>query len=134
MKKISTLLVSLLLLLSVLSACSPQVTADDVIKSFKDAGLEAEGTYKMGKDDYGFAPYVCEGTRFLVPSLGEDSGGRLFICENKADRDLLAGYYNELGRSSAAFFSWVFVKGNILVQINGDLPEETARKYEAAIP
>jgi hypothetical protein len=30
-------------------------------------------------------------------------------------------------------FSWVFVKDNIVVQINGDLPEEQAKKYEAAL-
>jgi hypothetical protein len=45
----------------------------------------------------------------------------------------MKNYYNELGRQSAALFSWVFVKDNILIQINGDLPETTARKYEAAI-
>jgi hypothetical protein len=32
------------------------------------------------------------------------------------------------------YVSWVFVKGSVVVQINGLLPDETARKYEAAIP
>jgi hypothetical protein len=39
----------------------------------------------------------------------------------------------KLGKENAAFFSWVFVKDNILVQINGNLPEEQAKKYEAAL-
>jgi hypothetical protein len=39
-----------------------------------------------------------------------------------------------MGKASAAFFSWVFVKGDVVVQINGDLSEDKARQYEAAIP
>jgi hypothetical protein len=127
--------ISMILLLAIfLTSCSAQVTGDDVVQSFKDAGLEAENTRAMTKEDYGAAPYVCTGTRFFVPSLGPDNGGRIFICDNTEDRDLLTNYYTELGKSSALFFSWVFTKGNVVIQINGDLPEEQARKYEAAIP
>ncbi|HBY93183.1 MAG TPA: stress protein [Chloroflexi bacterium] len=128
-----------LFLILVTTACgnnngSQKITADDVVTAFKNAGLEAESTTKMTKDDYGMAPFVCEGTRFLIPSLGDDSGGRIFICEKKEDLDNLAKYYNDLGKSSAMFFSWVFTKGSVLVQINGDLAEDTAKKYEQAIP
>lgn len=128
-----------LVLILVTTACgnsngNQKMTADDVVTAFKNAGLEAENTTKMTKDDYGMAPFVCEGTRFLIPSLGDDSGGRIFICEEKEDLDNLAKYYNDLGKSSAMFFSWVFTKGNVLVQINGDLAEDTAKKYEQAIP
>lgn len=122
------------LIVLVLSACGSSVTGDDVVTAFKNAGLEAEGAYAMTKDDYGFGPYVCTGTRFLIPSIGADNGGRVFICDNTEDLELLKNYYDELGRSSALFFSWTFVKGNVLVQINGDLPEDKARQYEAAIP
>lgn len=119
----------------ILSACgAKQPTGDDVAAAFKSAGLEAETTSPMTKDDYGFAPYVCKGTRFLIPSMGADKGGRIFICDNAKDREAIANYYIEFGKKSAMLFSWVFVKGNIVVQINGDLPEDQARKYEAAIP
>ena len=123
-----------LLLILVITSCGKQVTGEDVIKSFKDAGLEAENTRPMTKDDYGIAPFVCEGTRFFIPSLGADNGGRIFICENTEDRDALVNYYTELGRASAIAFSWVFTKDNVVVQINGDLPEAAARQYEAALP
>jgi hypothetical protein len=127
---------TIVLLLSVLltSCASPSVTGDDVVQAFKAAGLEAENTQPMTKDDYGAAPYLCTGTRFYIPSLGENKGGRILVCDNAADRDAMANFYTELGQSSALFFSWVFVKGNVVVQINGDLPEEQAIKYEAAIP
>ena len=124
------------LVVSVLVACgggAKAATGDDVVAAFKAANLEAEGARPMAKDDYGAAPYVCTGTRFLIPSLGEEAGGRVFVCGNDADRDALATFYTELGKGSALLFSWVFVKDRIVVQINGDLPEEQARKYEAAL-
>jgi hypothetical protein len=111
-----------------------QPSPEDVIASFKRAGLEAEKPAKMRPKDYGMAPYVCTGLRFLIPSLGADSGGRVFACPNDADRDAIAHYYQDLGRRSAAFFSWVFVKGNVVVQINGDLDDQTSEKYREAIP
>jgi hypothetical protein len=42
-------------------------------------------------------------------------------------------YYFALGKSSAAFFSWVFIKDNVLVQINGDLPEDKAKQYQTVL-
>ncbi len=128
-------LLSLLLIAAfLLASCAKAPTSDDVIKSFKAAGLEAENVRRMTKDDYGMAPYVCTGTRFFIPSLGEDNGGRLYICDNNKDRDSLASFYTEAGKASAMLFSWVFVKGSVVVQINGDLPEDKAHQYEAAIP
>lgn len=135
MKRLCLLFIAIVTV--ILSACGTSAkipTADDVLTAFTNAGLEAESPTKMGKDDYGLAPFVCEGTRFLIPSLGEDNGGRVFICDNDEDRDAIGKYYQDLGKASALFFSWVFVKGNIVIQINGDLEEDIAHKYEQAIP
>ena len=124
----------LIILFTILTSCATQksITVDDILVSFKNAGLEAENSYTMTKDDYGFTPYLCKGTRFLIPSLGEDKGGRVFICENNDDRDQLRLYYVKLGESSAAFYSWTFIQDKVLVQINGNLPDDTAKKYEMA--
>lgn len=99
------------------------------------AGLEYAAPRPMTKTDYGFAPYVCTdgAIRFLLPSVCADCGGRLYNCANQADRDSLAKYYADLGKSSAAFFSWVFARDNLLIQINGDLPEPKARAYETVL-
>lgn len=132
MKKMSFFVLIILFLGACVSTSKP--TIDDVLLSFKEAKLEAENPIKMGVDDYGAAPYVCEGKRFFIPSLGDDKGGRVFICNNNNDRDNLAKYYQDLGKSSALFYSWVFIKGDIVVQINGNLSEDIARKYEEAIP
>ena len=121
-------------LLVVTSAVRADPTTADILAAFAAAGLPVASAGRMQPKDYGFAPYVCTGERFLIPALGPDNGGRVFVCPNMQDRDALAEYYRGLARVSAAFFSWVFPVGNSLVQINGDLDEAKAHAYERAIP
>lgn len=126
---------SALLVLLFLVACggTPSHTPQAVIAAFQAAGLEAESPTEMGPDDYGLGPYVGEGVRFLIPSMGEDKGGRVFVVEDEDERAQLVDYYESLGKTSAAFFSWVFTKDDIVVQINGSLEEEVARQYEETL-
>lgn len=105
-----------------------------VVDAFKIAGLEAENARPMTVDDYGMAPMLAlEATRFIIPSLCADCGGRIMSFNKNEDLEVVKNYYDELAKSSALFFSWVFVKDNILVQINGDLPEPIAKQYETAL-
>jgi hypothetical protein len=109
-------------------------SAADAVAALTAAGVEFADARPMTKDDYGLAPMTAaEGIRFMIPSLCEDCGGRLYSFADLKDLELMEAYYVELGRSSAILFSWVFTQDNILIQINGQLPEETARKYETAI-
>ncbi len=109
-------------------------TSAQVAEAFSNAGLEAVNVRPLTKDDYGMAPMVAlEGSRFFIPSLCPDCGGRIFSFSSQSDLDILRTYYTSLAESSALFFSWVFAKDNILVQINGDLPEDIARQYEAVL-
>ena len=111
-----------------------KLSTADAADAIAATGLEFADPRPMTKDDYGLAPLTAvEGVRFLVPSLCADCGGRLYSFAVQSDLQLMEDYYVELGRASAMFFSWVFVKDNILIQINGDLPEEIARQYEAAL-
>jgi hypothetical protein len=105
----------------------------DVIAAFEDAGLEVGETSEMGKDDYGMAPLGDEGIRFLIPSLGEDAGGRVIYYEDKEYLNKAKDYYVDLGKESAMLFSHVFTNGNIIVQINGDLDESKAKEYEKSL-
>jgi hypothetical protein len=126
-------LACLLVLSSV--GCGPKApTGATVIAAFQKAGLEAADVRPMTRSDYGEAPFVCTGTRFFIPSLGPGNGGRVFICNKIQDRNALTGYYNGLAAMGSIYVSWVFVKGNVVVQINGSLPDDTAKKYEVAIP
>jgi hypothetical protein len=121
----------------VLVACggAPAVTPDDVLSRFKAAGLEAETPTAMDAKAYGLAPLLCQdgARRFLIPSLGPDNGGRLFVCGSEGDAAKLKTYYDKLGESSAAFHSWTYQKGGVLVQLNGALDQAKADKYGAVI-
>jgi len=123
-------------LMPVLVACggsSADFTAQDAVDAFNAAGLEVVSPRPMTKDDYGLAPMVAtEGIHFLIPSLGS-GGGRIMAFDSQGDLEKTKEFYVTMGEESAIFFSWVFVKDNILVQINGDLPEAQARAYEAAL-
>lgn len=101
-------------------------TADDVVAAFRAAGLEVGEVRPLTRDDYQMAPLVGSGLRFLIPSLCEDCGGRVFAVEDAAEREALANYYRDLPKLSAILFSWVYVRDNIVLQINGDLPDEQA--------
>lgn len=130
-------LLGLCLLVFLLVSCGggggTAFTSDDVITAFQTAGLEAENPRPMTKDDYGLAPYLGTGTRFFLPSLCDDCGGRVIVTDNSEDAEAIQSYYEELGQSSAAFFSWVSVRDNIVLQMNGDLPEDEFRAYETTL-
>lgn len=120
----------------VLVACGggTEHTADDVIKAFEDAGLTVEAPAEMTKDDYGMAPMKAdEGVRFEIPELGEDKGGRILTYSDEGDLADMKAYYDDLGAESAMFFSWTAQQGNVLLQINGDLPEDEYNAYVDAL-
>ena len=134
-KQIVVVLVTLLFasLACSFGAQGQKATPQDVIDGFKAAGLEAENIRPMAKDDYGLAPMADEGIRFFIPSLGPDKGGRVMRYSDQETLKMAKEYYDAFCKKSAALFSWAFVNGDILIQINGDLPEEQAKKYEAVL-
>lgn len=106
----------------------------EAIQTFKRAGLEAENTSALQCKDIGFAPCTFkEGTRFLIPSLCADCGGRAFSYTSASNKERMRSYYVEAGRASGFLFSWVFEKDNLLIQINGDLPKATAERYNSTL-
>ncbi len=109
-------------------------TIENAQDALLKAGLEFESPHEMTNDDYGIAPLAAkEGIRFYIPSLCSDCGGRLLTFSTIEDLNSMYRYYDELGKKSALFFSWVFTKDNILIQINGDLSEARALEYQAAL-
>jgi hypothetical protein len=105
-----------------------------VLDAFLAVGLEATDSRPMISDDYGLVPMLAlDGIRFFIPSICSDCGGRIMSFADAEKLQIVRDYYGQMGRFSAILFSWVFVKENILVQLNGALPEADARKYEAAL-
>lgn len=112
------------------------LTSREVVARFDQAGLEAERPQPLEDSDLGVAPDVTDDrTRFLIPSLGEDAGGRVFVFEDRDDLRRTKEVYDSLGEGSGLLRSWTFAneERGVLVQINGDLPEAKAAKYGAVV-
>jgi hypothetical protein len=90
----------------------------------------------LTRDDFGLAPRRSrDAVRFLVPSLGQDSGGRILTFKRREDLVDTKSYYDAFGKKGDLLFSWTFVNWRrlILVQINGDLPASKAAKYKRVL-
>ncbi|WP_068775792.1 hypothetical protein [Paenibacillus sp. FJAT-26967] len=135
-KKSFGLLLVVAMLLVFGSACSsePSVKSDDVVSKFKEAGLEAENPADIVSEDMGLAPMKFkEGKRIFLPSLGEKSAGRIFIFEKQKDLEELKKHYDELGKTSAMFFSHTAAKGDVLIMMPGKMEKSNFEKYKKVI-
>jgi hypothetical protein len=124
-----------------LAACggAPNAAGTDgggssIIAAFQSAGLDVADAKEMTKEDYGQAPFLCSGTQFTIPSLGNDKVNNIFICSTREELTSLKTFYNVRGQGNPELRSWTFSKGTVLVRLDGKLPAEQAKKYEAAIP
>jgi hypothetical protein len=117
------------------SASFQKWKTSQVVNAFKAAGLEVENPRPMSKpQDYGAAPTIdAEATQFTIPSTGEGGGGgrgHVYSFASEDDLEKMVQYY---ANASTDNFSWVYVRDNVLVQVDGQLPEEKAKQYEAAL-
>jgi hypothetical protein len=104
----------------------------DIIDALNAAGLEAVNPQEMTEFPWGGATDK-HGLIFGVPSVCSDCNGRAITFDSPAAFAVTRQYYVGLGEQEKAFFSWVFTRDNALIQINGDMPEAQAKKYEAAL-
>lgn len=113
---------------------SAQVSPEQVVDAFRAADLEVGEVKEMAvPDDWGLLPMGEEGLHFLLPSLCEDCGGRAMLFEDEEQANRVKAYYDGLDDASAMLFTWAFQRGRLVVQLNGDLPEERARQYEEVL-
>lgn len=133
MKKL--ILSIILLSVALLVACGGETasthTTDDVIKVFKDAGLEIGETPDLENKEFGNTRE--EGIRILVPALGEDAGGRLFKFKDKKGMEEAKTYYDELGKGGPMFYSHTHSNGTFLLQMNGDMKDAEFEKFKTAM-
>lgn len=110
-------------------------TVTDAREALRAAGLEAEIIHGGPRDERdGFASMMqVESVRLLIPSEGQSRGGMLLSFYNAQDLQKMLNYYAGLNKSLPQFKSWVYVRDNVLLQLNGDIPEATANKYGAAL-
>ncbi len=106
----------------------------DVVQAFREAGLEVGESYPVeqepGWDKLPVPKTYEEASRFEILPLGEDAGGRVFVFESEEDLAAVRDYYAGLARGISPY---VYVEGNVLVEINSRLPEAEAAKYGAVL-
>lgn len=114
---------------------APDMTSAEVVAKLQSEGLVADNPNAMEPKDFGIAPVSEDATRFLIPSLGADNGGRAFVFKSTDELQKTKSSYDDLGKESGLLFSWTFANENkgVLVQINGDLPKVQAKRSEAVI-
>ncbi len=119
-------------------------SSEEIVEAFREEGLEVGESYPIEKGG-GPSPGAPrqipgtheEGMRFAIPSLGKDSvgrelGGQVFVFEFEENLAEVRDFYEDLAETGF-FFTWVFAEEHVLVQINGGLPEEEAKRYEAIL-
>jgi len=103
-------------------------SAEEVVQAFRDEGLEAGEAQQIDRDaDRSFVPKTYEEqVSFSIPSAGERTAGRVFTFESGEDLEQVREHYEGFGD---LFPSYVYVEGNVLVQIPGSVPEKQAERY-----
>ena len=106
-------------------------TAEQVIQEFRGAGLEVGEVQPQQPDPEMPLPDTYqEHVRFLIPSAGDDLGGRVFTFESPEDLRTVRSYYEGLNDMGGSFCcSYVYDEGLVLVQIPGDVRKEQADEY-----
>ena len=131
MKKLSIFIFICLMMLTACSSAASnekQLTTANIIEAFKSAGLKEKKPSDLKQKEFGNIRE--EGKRILVPSLGENAGGRIFKFGNETDLQQAKSYYDELGNAVSMFFSHTYSKGNFLLQMNGEMKDSEFEKYK----
>jgi len=125
---VCALLAGVLAVVLLLGLVNREPTAKEVIEAFRDEGLEVGEVQTVERsEDRSLIPKTYEEQMsFTIPSSGERSGGRVFTFPSREDLDPVSEFYEEFG---GVFASYVYVEGNVLVQIDGDVPEDQADRY-----
>ena len=81
---------------------------------------------KPGWDERPVPRTYEEATHFLVPSLGVDAGGRVFVFGSEEDLCTVRGFYEDLASSERPY---VYDEGLVPVQLSNQLSEGEAEWY-----
>jgi hypothetical protein len=92
--------------------------------------LEAVNPHKLSNEELGMFANTCSGAFFYIPSIAENTGGQIIECNNPDGLNKLIVYIVNTDNNK----SWLIMKHNIFVQIDGRITEQLARQYAQAIP
>jgi nucleoside diphosphate kinase len=107
----------------------------EVIDRFQKDGLEIADIKEITETKQNILlRKVKEGIKFsiLSPSVRKEIKGCILVFDVKYDLEKVKKYYLDLNKKGE-LYSWTFVKDNILLVLDGRVPEEIARKYERSL-
>ncbi|MBA5729587.1 DUF1002 domain-containing protein [Aerococcaceae bacterium INB8] len=117
----------------------------EILQAFYDAGLNVMEPKIMTRNDYGIAPLLAEeavsfGAQFAEFIFENEDGsieqfnyGRLFLVRDENDLQTIKAVYDDLGKEAAMLYSHTYSKGDILLQMGGDVSDEDFALYTAVI-
>ena len=117
----------------------------EILQAFYDAGLNVMEPKIMTRNDYGIAPLLAEeavsfGAQFAEFVFENEDGsieqfnyGRLFLVRDDNDLQTIKAVYDDLGKEAAMLYSHTYSKGDILLQMGGDVSDEDFALYTAVI-
>ncbi|SUA58057.1 OB-fold protein [Oligella urethralis] len=103
---------------------------NEYITALKNSGVEIYDVKDITDEDFLFTGFK-QSIKFSIPEVAPQ-GGQMFICEEKKLCDPIYDYYDSL-KFLAGPFLYQSPKGLVILQLNSDLKEETAKKLESAI-
>jgi hypothetical protein len=108
----------------------------DAFEAFQEAGLPTE-IPELSKDerDLFVTEMPVESAQFVIPGQGDPAIARgiIFSVQNRRDLLYIRNYYASLNKALPQYSSWIFIKDNLVLQINRNVPEAVAKQYAQAL-
>ena len=78
---------------------------------------------------------AVESKQFTIPSQDDPAvaSGVILSFQNQKDLQEIQNYYEEMGKKLPQYKSWLFIKDNLLLQINRSVPQAVAKQYAEAL-
>lgn len=105
----------------------------DVVGSIDEKGIKLQDVTDTTDVDYRTLPgRASQGVKFSFSSLMKEIKGCILSFEDKDTLEKVQNYFLDLNEKGH-YYSWSFVKDNIILILGGTLPEGQARAFESAL-
>ena len=108
--------------------------AQDVISAFSTAGLQVQGVQRDMAVGRGAPNTFSERYVFEIPRIAP-AGGQILVFQQQSDLTAWQSYIAQLRADSATRRNvvYVYVKENVMLQVNADLTSQEANAFENAL-
>ncbi len=110
-------------------------SGEQIVRAIQFARLDIEDVHPLNPEDNNlFTPGMGQGFSFATPSLCAGCVGTIFSFNDRTALERAKLYFTDTSATNQAeLSSWVFVKDNILLQLDARLSEADAKAYGAVL-